>query len=413
MEVTKMIVNLPKKYFSVLTNSNICYLFNKITGEFYELYDPNIKILEQEAYFSVLSDDINILQNMLELANQTDSIYKQKKLDDRRILRLALNISQNCLLNCVYCYASSGTYGNSGIMSEEVFTKGIDFFLENFDVEGIQLFGGEPLLNLELVDMLFSMFSDQNTNSKIKLSLITSLCIPNEKLNKFTDILETYHGKINLEIVVSIDGPKIIHDSLRPQKNVNRKDSYEIVFENMKLLRKFQQPKAVEITYTMLHYRNNIKIKVFLTSLIKKFFSYDSDNIINYFCPAGLNSFIIDIEGNIYPCQLSIANNKNRIANLLIDTRSEIVDKIRKYRLEMDEYSNKEKYQECIQCYFTYTCSRCIYKEIGNIQTLFIQCEYERKLFELLIESNPWNLVNLLDLGGVEFYVYKDDEIEP
>lgn len=459
-----MVINLPKKYFSILINSNGYYLVNKITGEFYDFYDSKIKILEQENNFSVFSDNKEIFQNLFEIANETDLTYNQRKLDDNKILRLALNISQNCLLNCVYCYASYGTYGNVGLMSEEILTKGVNFFLENFDIEGIQLFGGEPLLNLELIDLLFSTFSKQK-NSKIKLSLITSLYVPDDKMNKFINILERYDKKINLEIVVSVDGPKVIHNTLRPQKNDKRKkDTYETVLKNIEMLRKFQQPKAVEITYTMLHYKNNIKIidlyqffidnfkiynlivvpvnvqkrtalyydaidfskqilettiklvekvklginlekheKVFLTYVLTKIFSYNNNEIINYFCPAGVNSFIIDVEGNIYPCQLVIGASEHKIANLLLDSQSEIINKIKKYKLKVENYSNKEKYQECTECYFTYTCNRCVYKEFGSSQELFIQCEYDRRLFEFLVQNDPWNLVNLLnivDSGG-------------
>lgn len=41
--------------------------------------------------------------------------------------------------------------------------------------------------------------------------------------------------------------------------------------------------------------------------------------IVSTFCPAGSNSFIVDIFGNIYPCQLVVGNLKYRISNVVKD----------------------------------------------------------------------------------------------
>ena len=68
---------------------------------------------------------------------------------------LCLHIAHTCNLNCSYCFASQGKYhGERAVMSYEVGKRALDFLVENSGTRRnleVDFFGGEPLLNFEVV----------------------------------------------------------------------------------------------------------------------------------------------------------------------------------------------------------------------------------------------------------------------
>ena len=72
----------------------------------------------------------------------------------RALNRLILHLSNDCNLRCVYCYANGGHYRTErDLMSKEMLDRIIDVIYREYEhVDRIQFFGGEPLLNMELID---------------------------------------------------------------------------------------------------------------------------------------------------------------------------------------------------------------------------------------------------------------------
>ena len=71
---------------------------------------------------------------------------------------LCLHVAHTCNLNCSYCFASQGKYhGDRAVMSFEVGKQALDFLIEhsgsrrNLEVD---FFGGEPLMNFDVVKQL-------------------------------------------------------------------------------------------------------------------------------------------------------------------------------------------------------------------------------------------------------------------
>ena len=74
------------------------------------------------------------------------------------IKALCLHIAHTCNLNCSYCFASQGKYhGERAVMSYEVGKRALDFLVENSGTRHnleVDFFGGEPLMNFEVVKKL-------------------------------------------------------------------------------------------------------------------------------------------------------------------------------------------------------------------------------------------------------------------
>ena len=81
--------------------------------------------------------------------------FKNRKTD---IKALCLHVAHTCNLNCEYCFASQGKYhGERALMPYEVGKRALDFLIENsgsrHNLE-VDFFGGEPLMNFEVVKKL-------------------------------------------------------------------------------------------------------------------------------------------------------------------------------------------------------------------------------------------------------------------
>ena len=82
---------------------------------------------------------------------------------------LCLHIAHTCNLNCSYCFASQGKYhGDRAVMSFEVGKQALDFLISNSGSRRnleVDFFGGEPLMNFQVVKDLVHM---QEALKKIK-----------------------------------------------------------------------------------------------------------------------------------------------------------------------------------------------------------------------------------------------------
>ena len=93
----------------------------------------------------------------------TPDVYKDYIIDFKQrktvVKALCLHIAHDCNLACKYCFAEEGEYhGRRALMSFEVGKKALDFLIQNsgnrVNLE-VDFFGGEPLMNWDVVKSLF------------------------------------------------------------------------------------------------------------------------------------------------------------------------------------------------------------------------------------------------------------------
>ena len=109
----------------------------------------------------------------LEKAGQlfTEDIYRDYIIDFKKrktvVKALCLHIAHDCNLACRYCFAEEGEYhGRRALMSFEVGKKALDFLIANSgnrrNLE-VDFFGGEPLMNWQVVKDLVAYGRKQET----------------------------------------------------------------------------------------------------------------------------------------------------------------------------------------------------------------------------------------------------------
>ena len=144
---------------------------------------------------------------------------------------LCLHIAHDCNLACRYCFAEEGEYhGRRALMSLEVGKKALDFLVKNSGYRQnleVDFFGGEPLMNWEVVKQLVAYgheleekTKDTIAPKKFRFTLTTNGVLLSDEIMEFCN--REMHN-----VVLSIDGRKEVHDRMRPFRK--GQGSYDLI----------------------------------------------------------------------------------------------------------------------------------------------------------------------------------------
>ena len=143
---------------------------------------------------------------------------------------MCLHIAHDCNLRCKYCFADDGAYlGERLLMSVEVAKSAIDFLVKNSanrrNLE-IDFFGGEPLMNFEVVKAAveYAREQEEKFDKCFRFTLTTNGVLLNDENMKY--INENMHN-----VVLSLDGRKEVNDKVR--QNVGGAGSYHVVVDKL------------------------------------------------------------------------------------------------------------------------------------------------------------------------------------
>ena len=151
----------------------------------------------------------------------------------KKLMQVSLNMTHSCNMKCDYCYGDEGTYGGPSIMmSEEIALRAVDFLIkENGDAEHfrVTLFGGEPLLNFDLVKKVIRYVKNEavKLDKKIHIGLTTNGILLDEEKGNF--LLDE-----GVEVTISLDDPKEVQDMNRPLKNKDGVSSFDLVLPQIR-----------------------------------------------------------------------------------------------------------------------------------------------------------------------------------
>lgn len=293
-----------------------------------------------------------------------ESIHEQIKVDNtlnrqrRRIHRITLHVSNDCNLRCKYCYANGGNYNQSrNLMTESTAKAFVDFCIENFEViEQIAFFGGEPLLNVEIMKYICYRF--KLCYSKGLISFIPQFGIITNGTILSSEILLFVKNNIS-EITISVDGPQKVNDANRVYKN--GKGSYADIHHFITTIKKETKvPIRYEATFTQYHRENQYEYKDITNFFFNEFGirgsierenSLEPDSFLDYWkihtcddliendlmevpegfwgildvlvrknkreiCPIIKDIFAVSVDGDIYACHMLNGIIENNLGNI-------------------------------------------------------------------------------------------------
>ncbi len=173
--------------------------------------------------------EIDVLIENGVLYSEKPEHLKTPKFNEPVIKALCLLVAQDCNLRCSYCFADTGEYrGKRALMSLSTAKAALDFLVRhsanrtNLEVD---FFGGEPLMNFDVVKKTveYGRQLEKETGKVFRFTLTTNAY-------QVTDEMADFINKEMKNVVISMDGRKEIHDSMR--KTVSGGGSYDKVLEN-------------------------------------------------------------------------------------------------------------------------------------------------------------------------------------
>lgn len=192
------------------------FLFNSL-GSLYQLDEEAKNAIE----FLFKGEDLSkIPEDLYREIEEILSSYEPLKLyepEDLRLKSLCLNVSHSCNMACSYCFTSHNLSPKDSLMSLDVAYKAIDFLIDSSrEIKNIEIdfFGGEPLLNLEVVKnaSIYGKKRAIDSNKNLRLTLTTNGLLLDDKTLDLLDELE-------ISIVLSLDGGEDTHNKFRQLLN--------------------------------------------------------------------------------------------------------------------------------------------------------------------------------------------------
>lgn len=158
------------------------------------------------------------------------NITKEQWINGEVVQSLWLSISHVCNMVCEYCFADEGTYGAASLMSWKTAKSAIDFFFNYFKKDAqkirVNFFGGEPLLNREILVKSIKYINEKAT--KIGKPVRYIITTNGTLIDK--EIISVFKEN-NFMVNVSIDGDINAQNSSRLFKD--GKETYSIVWKNI------------------------------------------------------------------------------------------------------------------------------------------------------------------------------------
>ena len=167
--------------------------------------------------------------------------------------RLTINIANACNLWCSYCYADHGQYhAPNSLMKPDRAIAAVSRCLELYPrVRTVQFFGGEPLLNPDAMAAVADFLNARLGRNAPDYVATTNGTVLSDRT---AELLQRHH----IGLTVSLDGPALAHDRLRPARR--GAPSHATIMRNVERLRSLDIEVDFECTYTTTHYSLGITV---------------------------------------------------------------------------------------------------------------------------------------------------------
>ncbi|MBQ6995084.1 MAG: radical SAM protein [Lachnospiraceae bacterium] len=223
------LVRTPNGYYCYDVNTNRIICVDKVQYE--KLEEILIGNIKWDESLNTLKDSGYLCMSNIKKIEHPETENVEYYLE-RHINQLVLQLTQNCNLRCSYCAYSNEnnkTQRNhtSKKMDIEIAKKAIDFMVcHSCDSKNVAIgfYGGEPLLEFKLVKDIIEYAEKQFLGKPISFTITTNGTL-------LTNEIFEYLVQHNVSVVVSVDGPKKIHDKNRVY--ISGQGSFETVYRNL------------------------------------------------------------------------------------------------------------------------------------------------------------------------------------
>ena len=169
-------------------------------------------------------------------------------LESHPIRALSLAIAQKCNLGCAYCYAQQGEFGGSPKnMALDEALRAVELLIGSAEAGArlnLAFLGGEPLVNravLQAATRKARELADAR-GANVGFSITTNGTLLTEADGRFFE-------DFGFAVTISVDGPREVHDALRPYKG--GRGSFDTLMRRVEPLLRMQQKMQVSARVTV------------------------------------------------------------------------------------------------------------------------------------------------------------------
>jgi uncharacterized protein len=217
---------------------------------------------------------------------------------------LTINLTSDCNLRCTYCWNDHGKYSNGRFlkaqtekppkdsrcvqMPVETALKAVDVLVKSRGKDRdlvVDFYGGEPLLNLETLMATVNYCRENQPAWKVNFHFLLAT---NGTL--LTPAIAAELLEKGVQIAVSIDGPKAIHDKNRPF--VNHEGSFDAILSNLERMPESVMKRLVGRTTVTPFFTDMIKLYEHLKDLgFERIEIFESEDACHKISPNQESSF--------------------------------------------------------------------------------------------------------------------------
>lgn len=224
----------------VFSYRNQNYIYDVGSGSLHECDKATADYLkaqegEQVDITYVSDEQIKEILADVETLKREGLLYKDEvkayPMKSNEIKALCIHICHDCNFRCRYCFADEGAYHSKReSMTFETAKKAVDFLIENSGkrkVLEMDFFGGEPLMNLEVLKQTVYYAKEKGAavGKKFLFTTTTNALLLNDETIAF------FNAEME-NVVLSLDGRKEVHDAIR--KTVNGKGTFDLIIDKIK-----------------------------------------------------------------------------------------------------------------------------------------------------------------------------------
>jgi radical SAM protein with 4Fe4S-binding SPASM domain len=362
----------PKDIHLIKINSKITLFLHNETLQIYPIFEDELLMFLKKYKKLGAKTVINNYENQQILNFVSDKIInaplsisvKRNNIKNKGFTTIVLPIAATCNLACPYCFAQSENGFNYENFTEKDVDSIVTFLIDknkNSNEISIVFFGGEPLLNLNIIKYTITLFKEKYHKYNVHYSITSNGTIFND------EIIQIFKDN-NFAVLISLDG---YDNEFNLRKFKSGKSSVEVVLNNVEKLKingiyhefratlinnnpyivetynffeKLKTPFTIVFAYTsenkshnyakydetnlkniskqfdelLKYYVSKIKVddKIYDSMLIhyNEIISFRIKKYIN--CSAGINFFTITSNGDIFSCTHFMNEKKYRLGNI-------------------------------------------------------------------------------------------------
>lgn len=255
-------IDLKKPFIQLFKTPRSQYVFDVNKNEMLPVSAESFDFLKQcmAGQADIETANIEEIQDLIrEGYLRTESVVQEvyhpytpylEDLLNRKLRKITLQVTQGCNLRCKYCIYSENSSANqrphsNKRMEWETAKRGIDFLWEHSvdsPYVNIGFYGGEPLLEFPLIRKSVSYAKKLFDGKKITFSMTSNGTL-------LTDEIIDFLVQEDISLLISLDGPKEIHD--RSRIFANGAGSFDIVMQNIEKVKAKAPEYANQIGFSM------------------------------------------------------------------------------------------------------------------------------------------------------------------